>query len=150
MPSKSKAQARLMAAVAHNKDFAKKVGIPMTVGKEFNQADKGRKFKEGGMALFKGKESAGEEKAEARALRSGKISKAQYIAGEKSEGKKEPLSEIKKNASAIKSGKMSPAKYAAEEGKEYCVGGKVKKMASGGSARGCGCAVKGKTKGKVV
>ena len=41
MPSKSPAQARLMAAVAHNPQFAKKVGIPQSVGKEFNQADKG-------------------------------------------------------------------------------------------------------------
>jgi len=49
MPSKSKAQARLMGAVAHNPEFAKKVGIPVSVGKEFNKADKGRKFKEGGV-----------------------------------------------------------------------------------------------------
>lgn len=41
MPSKSAKQARLMAAVAHNKAFAKKVGIPQSVGQEFNQADKG-------------------------------------------------------------------------------------------------------------
>jgi hypothetical protein len=37
-----------MAAIAHNPAFAKKVGIPQSVGKEFNQADKGKKFKEGG------------------------------------------------------------------------------------------------------
>lgn len=43
MPSKSAAQARLMAAVAHNKAFAKKVGIPQSVGREYNQADKRRK-----------------------------------------------------------------------------------------------------------
>jgi hypothetical protein len=42
MPSKSKAQARLMQAVAHNPKFAKKVGIPVSVGKEFNEADKRR------------------------------------------------------------------------------------------------------------
>ena len=48
MPSKSKSQARLMAAVAHNPEFAKKVGIPVSVGQDFNQADKGKKFKEGG------------------------------------------------------------------------------------------------------
>lgn len=41
MPSKSKKQARLMAAVAHSKKFAQKVGIPQSVGREFNQADKG-------------------------------------------------------------------------------------------------------------
>ena len=37
-----------MAAVAHNPAFAKKVGIPQSVGKDFNEADKGRKFSKGG------------------------------------------------------------------------------------------------------
>jgi len=49
MPSKSPAQHRLMEAVAHNPSFAKKVGIPTKVGKEFAKADKGNKFKEGGL-----------------------------------------------------------------------------------------------------
>ncbi len=37
-----------MAAVAHSPSFAKKAGVPQSVGKEFNQADKGRKFSQGG------------------------------------------------------------------------------------------------------
>jgi hypothetical protein len=37
-----------MAAIAHNPAFAKKVGIPQSVGKEFNNADKGKKFSRGG------------------------------------------------------------------------------------------------------
>ena len=41
MPSKTKKQARLMAAVAHNPKFAKKVGVPVKIGKEFNEADAG-------------------------------------------------------------------------------------------------------------
>jgi hypothetical protein len=49
MPSTSKKQRNFMAAAAHNPAFAKKVGIPVSVAKEFNQADKGRKFKEGGI-----------------------------------------------------------------------------------------------------
>jgi hypothetical protein len=48
MPSKTAKQARTMAAAAHNPDFAKKVGIPTSVAKEFNEADKGRKFGTGG------------------------------------------------------------------------------------------------------
>ena len=48
MPSTSKKQRNFMAAVAHSPSFAKKVGVPMSVGKEFNQADKGRKFAKGG------------------------------------------------------------------------------------------------------
>lgn len=39
MPSKSKPQARLMAAAAHNPKFAKKVGVPQSTAKEFNRAD---------------------------------------------------------------------------------------------------------------
>ena len=41
MPSKSKAQARLMAMVAHNPGKAKSTGVPVSVAKDFNQADKG-------------------------------------------------------------------------------------------------------------
>jgi len=48
MPSKSESQHNLMEAVAHNPSFAKKVGIPVKVGKDFAKADKGKKFKEGG------------------------------------------------------------------------------------------------------
>lgn len=48
MPSTSAKQARFMAAVAHNPSFAKKAGVPQSVGKEFNKADKGRKFAGGG------------------------------------------------------------------------------------------------------
>jgi hypothetical protein len=48
MPSVSKKQHNLMAAVANNPKFAKKVGIPQSVGEEFEKADKGKKFKRGG------------------------------------------------------------------------------------------------------
>lgn len=41
MPSKSAKQARTMAAAAHDPKFAKKVGIPQKVAKEFNEADTG-------------------------------------------------------------------------------------------------------------
>lgn len=43
MPAKSKAQERLMQAVAHDKKFAKKVGIPQKVGREFVATKKPRK-----------------------------------------------------------------------------------------------------------
>ena len=48
MPSTSKKQHNFMEAVAHNPSFAKKAGVPQSVGKEFNQADKDRKFSKGG------------------------------------------------------------------------------------------------------
>ena len=48
MPSTSKKQHNFMAAVANNPAFAKKAGVPQSVGKEFNNADKGKMFKQGG------------------------------------------------------------------------------------------------------
>ena len=42
MPSKSRKQERMMAAAAHDPAFAKKVGVPVTVAKEFNRADAAR------------------------------------------------------------------------------------------------------------
>ena len=37
-----------MAAVAHSPSFAKKAGVPQSVGRDFVDADKSRKFKKGG------------------------------------------------------------------------------------------------------
>ena len=48
MPSKTKKQHNFMEAVAHNPAFAKKAGVPQSVGKEFSDADKGKTFKRGG------------------------------------------------------------------------------------------------------
>ena len=35
-----------MAAAAHNPKFAKKVGVPVSVAKDYNQADKGKRLAE--------------------------------------------------------------------------------------------------------
>jgi hypothetical protein len=48
MPSVSSKQAKFMQAVAHSPEFAKKAGVPQSVGKEFSNADKSRKFAKGG------------------------------------------------------------------------------------------------------
>lgn len=48
MPSTSKKQHNFMAAIAHSPSFAKKAGVPVSVGKEFVSADKGKKFSKGG------------------------------------------------------------------------------------------------------
>ena len=124
MPSTSKAQRNLMAAAAHNPKFAKKVGVPVSVAKEFNAADKGKKFKSGGdvanlKKIFKGKDTKAEELKEAKAIKSGKITPEQYAKGEEMEKK------MKK-------------------------GGKCCKMAKGGVTRADGCVKKGHTKGKFV
>ena len=54
MPSSSPKQARTMAAAAHDPSFAKKIGIPRGVAREFNQAD----AKTGILRKRKQKESA--------------------------------------------------------------------------------------------
>lgn len=56
MPSKSEAQHKLMEGVAHNPAFAKKVGVPQSVGKDFAAADKGKK-------KFSGKKKAAPKSA---------------------------------------------------------------------------------------
>jgi hypothetical protein len=43
VPPKSKKQKKFMQAVAKNKKFAKKVGVPQKVGKEFINKKKRRK-----------------------------------------------------------------------------------------------------------
>jgi hypothetical protein len=45
MPAKSAKQEKFMQAVAHNPKFAKKVGVPVTVGQEFTKA-RGGEMKE--------------------------------------------------------------------------------------------------------
>lgn len=128
MPSVSKKQHNFMAAVAHNPAFAKKAGVPQSVGKDFNEADKGRKFGKGGdtmatksmKAIFAGKETKAEEKAERKATGG---SKTAYKRAEKM-----------------------------YEGETMKKGGMTKKYAKGGSAsaRADGIAQRGKTKGMLL
>ena len=47
MPATSEKQKKFMDAVAHNKGFAKKAGVPQSVGKDFSEASKGMKFGSG-------------------------------------------------------------------------------------------------------
>ena len=107
--------------------------------------------------MFRGMETPAEEKKEAKALKAGKITPKQYVAGEKSEGHGKGAA---KKAAAIKSGKVSPAAYAKEHAAKKMAGGgcatKAKKMACGGKAKavkmakGGGVEAKGKTKGRQV
>jgi hypothetical protein len=45
VPAKSKKQERFMQAVANNPEFAKKVGVPTKVGKEFTKKPKSKRRK---------------------------------------------------------------------------------------------------------
>ena len=76
MPSVSKKQHNFMAAVANNPTFAKKVGVPQSVGQDFSKADKGRKFSKGGdMKSMKKMASGGISKAKMGAVRTAAPSK---------------------------------------------------------------------------
>lgn len=151
MPSTSKKQAHLMAAVAHNPEFAKKVGIPQSVGKDFNAADKGKKFAKGGemdkKKLFGGKETYSEELKEAKAIKSGKITPQEYAKGEKGEEAKMKgggATRMPKKDDMGSMGMKSGGKYARGGGIESKGKTKGKMFAKGG-----GIEIKGKTKGKV-
>lgn len=140
MPSQSKQQHNLMAMVANNPKAAKRLGIKQSVGQDFLKADKGKKFKEGGMAkdaklkkLFKGKDTYGEELKEAKAIKSGKITPAEYARGEKDiEGEGKPKAFKKgggvtaKVPSANKMGSLGMKKGGACK---YADGGNVKQPA---------------------
>jgi hypothetical protein len=161
MPSSSAKQAKLMRAVAHNPAFAKKVGIPQSVGKDFSEADKGRKFGSGGnvkkeMKAAKIFAKAGEKKLAAHERREamGKEKDTPAIA------KKEMA--VLKKAKAPKDVMDYEASEHAEMGMARGGGiesrgktkGKMIKMAGGGSVgsaskRADGIAVKGKTRGKM-
>lgn len=59
MPSSSKKQHNFMEAVAHSPAFAKKAGVPQSVGKDFSNADKSRKFSKGGDIMATEKKVSG-------------------------------------------------------------------------------------------
>lgn len=92
---------------------------------------------------FRGEESPAEERAEARAVKKGKITPTQYAKKEKAEGEKTPTKNLKARGEKIKSGALSEESYAA-----MGCGGKVKKMAKGGKIDGV--AIRGKTKGRFL
>lgn len=80
---------------------------------------------------FAGKQTAAEERAEARAVRSGRISPAGYAAGEKREGDKASVASLKARGEKLKSGKMSESQYAS-------MATDMPKMANGGLVGGNG------------
>ena len=122
MPSSSAKQHKFMEAIAHSPSFAKKVGVPQSVGKDFSTADKGKTFKRGGdMATKKMNPFAKFEK-------SGKDVEKKGM----KEGSKADMAMDKTQMMGMKKGGM-------------------KKMAAGGFTREAdGIASKGKTKAKQI
>ena len=146
MPATSSKQKKFMDAVAHNPAFAKKVGVPKAVGKEFSETSKGMKF---------GKGSGNRADLQKINKPETKQGKSELFAkgGEMAESK----AMVKKEVSFMKK-KGAPASMIKHEESEM----KTKKMANGGitSAKmGAvktaapsrdGLAAKGKTKGTQV
>jgi hypothetical protein len=124
-----------MAAIAHSPEFAKKAGVSTTVGKHFMDADKGKKFREGGiMKPVDTNENPGLAKLPTEVRnKMGYMKKGGLM---KHEDMKQDMPMMKKVAKQeVKAHEKS-----------------MHKMAKGGtaSARADGCATKGKTKGTMI
>jgi len=151
MPTTSKKQHKFMEAVAHNPSFAKKVGVPQSVGQDFSTADKGRKFSKGGDTMAK--------------MNAGMMA---MMAKKKDGMHKMPDGKMMKNSAMNMGGmtKMAGGGMPMKDGKPSFIGdgkgamkhgGSVKKMNMGGMAKGGsassradGVATKGKTKGTMI
>ena len=141
-----------MEMIANNPKMAKKVGVPQSVGKEFVQADKGKKFTVGGVGrtdLQKANKAKTDHGQSTLFKKGGKVMADKMEHSEKSEMKMD-LNQDKK---------MIKKAFAMHDKQEH-KGGKgtnLTKLKSGGMAcgvkkmaRGGGCEVKGKTKGRMV
>jgi hypothetical protein len=127
MPSKSKKQHNLMAAVANNPAFAKKVGISKSVGEEFMKADKTKKFGSGGS--LKAADLAQDKKMAKKAV--GMHEKQLHG------GKKSDLTKLKSGGSCYsKGGQLAKANGVAVRGKTK---GAMVAMRSGGKTKSKMC-----------
>ena len=135
-----------MEAIAHNPGFAKKVGVPQSVGKDFSNADKGKSFSKGGDMATK--------------MNPGMMA---MMAKKKDGMHKMPDGKMMKNSAMNMGGmtkKMAGGGMPMKDGKPTFVGdgkgmmnkgGMAKKMASGGFTRSAdGVASKGKTKATQI
>ena len=118
MPSSSKKQHNFMAAIANSPAFAKKVGIPQSVGKDFSNADKGKTFKQGGDMATKMNPGFMAMMAKKKDMPMKKMNMGGYADG--------GMSMVNKD------GKMVPS-FAAD-GKGKMAKGGMSKMAEGGKA----------------
>ena len=149
MPSKSFSQARMMAGAAHDPVFAKKVGVPTKVAKEFNKADaksgflssamraKGPAYKEGGNVkkYAEGSQVSAEDEAEYR--RSGQYlaDKLQFEARNnkaKMDAMMKGIEERRRTAPPARSDRNNPDRGTITKG-----------YAKGGSVKGKGCEQRG-------
>jgi hypothetical protein len=155
-----------MNAIAHNKAFAKKVGVPQSVGQDFSNADKGKTFKKGGDTM------ASKMNPKMMAMMAARKKPAMPVGGRMGADNQmmqagapqpgTPGMPMKKGGMAYKKGgcaTKSDAKMIAKKevkghessmhkmnkgGKCYASGGKASQL-----AKANGIAIRGKTKGKI-
>jgi hypothetical protein len=166
MPAVSKKQKTFMDAVAHNPAFAKKVGVPKSVGKDFSKASKGMKFGSGpktradSQAVNKPKTNQGKQELfnKGNTTMANKMNPGMKAIMAKKMGKPTMKKGIKKMADGgmpmvMKDGKKIPA-FAADGKGKMAHGGMAHKMMHGGMthkmAHGGGIETQGKTRGKMV
>jgi len=157
MPSVSKKQHNLMAAVAHNPAFAKKVGVPQSVGQDFNKADKGKKFGTGGSAniTIGGKGQINKQRTRFGSV-FGNEKNVPNVNLNKYIGKKEGgvmKSDMKEDTKMDKAQDTAMIKKAFKQHdmQEHKGGkGTTLKLAKGGVTRADGCVSKGHTKGTMI
>ena len=149
MPSTSQKQHNLMAAVANNPAFAKKTGIPQSVGKDFTSADKGIKFKGGSSSR------PDLQRVNEKDTRHGKMELFKKGGDTMATKGMNPFAKFEKSGKDVeKKGVKEGSKKdmmmdKAQMGMKS--GGAAKKMATGGFVRAAdGVAQRGKTKAKQV
>lgn len=144
MPAASEKQKKFMDAAAHNPAFAKKVGVPAKVAEDFSSASKGMKFGTGTRPDKQGVNKPKTNHGDMALFKKGGAMKSDM----KEDTKMDTAQDKAMIKKAFKQHDMQEHKGGKGTKLELCGGGKVKKMAKGGSARGCGVAQRGLTKGK--
>jgi hypothetical protein len=159
VPSKSKKQHNLMAAVANNPAFAKKVGISKSVGEEFMKADKTKKFKNGNLVEVDSDKNPGLSKLPTEVrnkmgyMKKGGMAKKKMNMGGMAykEGGKADLAQDKKMAKKAVGMHEKQLHGGKKSDLTKLKSGGMTKMAKGGCyAKGGGIEKKGKTKGKII
>lgn len=143
MPAKSKKQQKFMAAVANNPKFAKKVGVPQSVGEEFMKM---KKYQMGGRAMGSramGGRAMGNRPMGGRPM--GNLSDEKLHAMEEARGKPR----APRRRAPVTGG---PTPRPSRPSRPPMPGGPSRGpgMKSGGKVRGCGKATKGVRKAKMV
>ena len=143
MPSTSKKQHNFMEAVAHNPSFAKKAGVPQSVGKDFNQADQSRKFSKGGD--MKKMNMGGYADGGMTMVNKGGKMVPDFAA----DGKGKMAKGGMKHEDVKMDKKMMQKAVNKHEGRLH-KGQPMTKLSKGGVTRADGCVTKGHTKGTMV